>query len=86
MTTIDLQELSPTIAEAVKQALANGEEVFITENQKEHLAKVVSVSKLSNSPKPTEKRGLVGCMKGFVTYMADDFNEPLDDFKDYMPE
>ncbi|MGB3849265.1 MAG: DUF2281 domain-containing protein [Tunicatimonas sp.] len=86
MTTIDLQELSPTTAEAVKQALANGEEVFITENQKEHLAKVVSVSKVASFPEPSEKRGLVGCMKGFVTYMADDFNEPLDDFKDYMPE
>jgi hypothetical protein len=25
-----------------------------------------------------------GCMKGTVTWMSDDFNEPLDDFKDYM--
>jgi hypothetical protein len=25
-----------------------------------------------------------GCMKGTVLYMSDDFNEPLDDFKDYM--
>jgi len=22
-----------------------------------------------------------GCMKGFVTYIADDFDAPLDDFK-----
>ncbi len=33
-----------------------------------------------------KKRRLVGSMKGLVTYIADDFNEPLDDFKDYMPE
>jgi len=25
-----------------------------------------------------------GCMKGTVTRMSEDFNEPLDDFKDYM--
>ena len=25
-----------------------------------------------------------GCMKGMVSWMSDDFNEPLDDFKDYM--
>lgn len=37
------------------------------------------------SDKPKE-RGLFGCMKGVVTYMADDFNDPLDDFKEYMPE
>ena len=26
-----------------------------------------------------------GCMKGTVTYMAPDFDEPLEDFKEYMP-
>ena len=25
-----------------------------------------------------------GCMKGTVTWMSEDFNAPLDDFKDYM--
>ena len=25
-----------------------------------------------------------GCMKGTVTRMSDDFNAPLNDFKDYM--
>ena len=29
------------------------------------------------------KRHFAGCMKGVVSYMSDDFNEPLDDFKDY---
>jgi hypothetical protein len=40
---------------------------------------------LSETDQP-KKRKLVGSMKGFVTYMADDFNEPLDDFKEYMPD
>jgi|GEM_PF-878501 hypothetical protein len=33
--------------------------------------------------KPKQKREFGG-LKGFVTYMADDFNAPLEDFKDYM--
>jgi hypothetical protein len=27
---------------------------------------------------------LAGCMKGIIVYMDNDFNAPLDDFKDYM--
>jgi hypothetical protein len=29
-------------------------------------------------------RPRAGCMKGTVVFMSDDFNSPLDDFKDYM--
>jgi hypothetical protein len=31
-----------------------------------------------------KKHPYAGCMKGVFTYMSDDFNEPLDDFKEYM--
>ena len=87
ITTIDIQELSPDAAEAVKSALARGEEVFITEKEKKRFAKVVSVYDDSDlSPQSGRERGLFGSMKGLVTYMADDFNEPLDDFEGYMPE
>lgn len=33
---------------------------------------------------PGQKRLTFGCMKGTVTYMADDFNDPLEDFAEYM--
>lgn len=33
--------------------------------------------------KPKLKREFGG-LKGFVTYMAEDFDAPIDDFKDYM--
>ncbi|MFI5138198.1 MAG: DUF2281 domain-containing protein [Sphingobacteriales bacterium] len=33
--------------------------------------------------KPRQKREFGG-LNGFVTYMADDFDAPLNDFKDYM--
>jgi len=32
--------------------------------------------------KPVKPRA--GCMKGTFLWMSDDFNEPLEDFKDYM--
>jgi hypothetical protein len=32
----------------------------------------------------TSKKPFFGCMKGTVTWMSDDFNAPLDDFKEYM--
>jgi hypothetical protein len=36
-------------------------------------------------PSADEKtRMKFGELKGFVTYIADDFDEPLEDFKDYM--
>ncbi len=35
---------------------------------------------------PTERKPRqFGCMKGTVLYMAPDFDEPLEDFKEYMP-
>jgi hypothetical protein len=30
------------------------------------------------------KKPFFGCMKGTVTWMSDDFNAPLEDFKEYM--
>ena len=29
---------------------------------------------------------IIGLREGSLKYMADDFDEPLEDFKDYMPE
>ncbi|MFN4257418.1 MAG: DUF2281 domain-containing protein [Saprospiraceae bacterium] len=34
-------------------------------------------------PKP-KKRRKAGTLKGFLVYMADDFDAPLEDFKEYM--
>ena len=31
-----------------------------------------------------DRRRRFGSMKGFVTYVADDFDEPVEDFKEYM--
>jgi hypothetical protein len=44
--------------------------------------KLITQLKSKQLQKP--KRRLIGCMKGLVTYIADDFDAPLDDFKEYM--
>ena len=41
------------------------------------------ISQLKINKKPVSKRQF-GCMKGLVVSMADDFDAPLDDFKEYM--
>lgn len=33
---------------------------------------------------PTRKERKFGAMKGLILHMADDFDAPLEDFKDYM--
>lgn len=40
---------------------------------------------MPTEPKPA-KAGILGALKGGLIYMAPDFNEPLDDFEDYMPD
>jgi hypothetical protein len=37
-----------------------------------------------NSASVKKPKMKFGELKGFVTYIADDFDEPLEDFKDYM--
>lgn len=39
---------------------------------------------LAETKKTKKEKKFFGRMEGFVKYMADDFNEPLEDFKDYM--
>jgi hypothetical protein len=40
--------------------------------------------KLENMKKSKKKDRMFGSMKGLVVHIADDFDAPLEDFKDYM--
>jgi hypothetical protein len=44
----------------------------------------VIVKPICEQKKYVKKHPQAGCMKGVFTYMSDDFNEPLEDFKEYM--
>jgi hypothetical protein len=44
----------------------------------------LNLIKLNIDSKPKKKDRKFGSMKGLVVQMADDFDAPLEDFKDYM--
>ncbi len=44
----------------------------------------LNLIKLNDEPKPKKKERKFGSMKGLVVYIADDFNAPLEDFKEYV--
>ena len=44
----------------------------------------LNLIKVQESEKPTKKNRKFGSMKGLVKHIADDFDAPLEDFKDYM--
>jgi antitoxin (DNA-binding transcriptional repressor) of toxin-antitoxin stability system len=78
MSTITLEEAQSQLAELIHR-LKPGDEVLITENQLP-IARLTVTPKQQTSHKPRQARTL----RGTVTYMAPDFNAPLDDFREYM--
>lgn len=44
----------------------------------------LNLIKLQEAEKPKKKKRKFGSMKGLVKQIADDFDAPLEDFKDYM--
>jgi antitoxin (DNA-binding transcriptional repressor) of toxin-antitoxin stability system len=74
-TTITVEEAQAKLRELIHH-LAPGEELVITENQQ-------PVAKLVGEPSKPARPG-PGLGKGSILYMAPDFDEALDDMKEYM--
>jgi prevent-host-death family protein len=75
MHQVNLQEAGTQLAKLI-EAAANGEEVVITRSDGSAF-RIVPIS--STKPRPT-----FGSARGLVR-MSDDFDDPLEDFKDYAP-
>jgi len=75
MTTVSLQEAQAKLSDLI-HCLMPGDEIVITENN-QPVARLV--------PATVQPRRKLGTMQGTVTYMAPDFDAPLDEFKEYMP-
>ena len=76
--TLTIEEAQAKLRELIHQ-LAPGEEVVITENE-QPVAKLVS-----EPPKPRPGlRPPPGLGKGMITFIAPDFDAPLDDMKEYL--
>jgi prevent-host-death family protein len=75
METIDINKALPQINQLLEKA-ATGEEIIITRNN-QPMVKLVSTQAAPKRPP------LFGSDKNIIS-ISDDFDEPLEDFKDYM--
>lgn len=76
MRSVTIQEAQARLSELI-QRLAPGDELIITEDDQ-------PVARLTLATPTERKPRQLGTLKGTVLYMAPDFDEPLDDFKEYM--
>jgi len=74
MQQITLAEASKHLPDLIEAAIS-GEEIVITKDD-QPVVKLTPVS-------PIKRRPQFGSAKGLVT-ISDDFDEPLEDFKDYI--
>lgn len=76
MKQVNIAQAKAQLSELVR-ATMGGREVVIARDNKP-LVKLVRV-------KPKQGKRLPGCGKGEILFMSDDFDAPLDAFKDYEP-
>ncbi len=74
MTKVSIEEAQAKLQDLI-HSLPPGEEVTITEDDQ-------AVARLTAAMPANPPR--LGTLRGTVTYMAPDFDAPLDDFKEYM--
>ena len=74
MTQVNIHEAKTNLSKLIEKVL-HGEDVIIKKSNKP-IVKLVMVDELKNKRK-------LGSAKGQVI-IADDFDEPLEDFKDYQ--
>ena len=75
MTTISIQNAQASLAELIHR-LMPGEELVITEDERP-VARLRAATESRPQPR-------VGTLTGTVLFMAPDFDEPLDEFREYM--
>jgi antitoxin (DNA-binding transcriptional repressor) of toxin-antitoxin stability system len=74
MHQVNVEEAKSNLPDLIDAAV-NGEEVVIAKDDR-HAAKLVPVSQARPRPQFGSARGLIS--------MSDDFDEPLEDFAEYM--
>ena len=75
MHQVTIHEAKTNLSKLIQEALA-GEEVIIAKN-KQPLIRLTVLPEVKRQRK-------IGGAKGLIVRMEDDFNSPLDDFKDYV--
>lgn len=75
MSSVTVEEAQARLTELIDQLRA-GDEVVITRDAR-------PVARLSAFPSDARGVPKLGTLRGTVTYMAPDFDAPLDDFREY---
>ena len=75
MSTVTIQEAQLNLAHLI-DTLKPGEEIIITRDE-------LPVARLVGEEAGSRKPRKLGIAKDKILYMADDFDAPLDDFKEY---
>lgn len=75
-TTVAVEEAQAHLVELIDK-LIPGQEVIITRNEQ-------PIARLVGEPPRVRTPRQPGSAKGKILYMADDFDAPLEDFKEYM--
>lgn len=75
MNRIDVERAQTTLPDLIQEALASGE-VVITQDRRP-LVRIIDAREPQRLPRQP------GSAKGLIA-IADDFDEPLEDFRDYM--
>lgn len=83
MTTVTIEEAQARLPELIEQAAA-GEEIVIVRDDQPPLRLQVSPSAKPLARPGHERTHAFGFAKGGITFMAEDFDAPVDDFRDYM--
>jgi prevent-host-death family protein len=74
--TISIEQAQSRLTQLIDQ-LGQGQELIITRDG-------TPVAKLVGQHQHARKPRQPGWGKGIITYIADDFDAPLEDFKEYM--
>lgn len=74
MLNIDINQAKQNFPELIEKTVSNGEVIITKDGQP--IVKMVPLTK-------AKKERKFGTAKGLIK-MADDFDQPIDDFKDYM--
>lgn len=75
MKTVSIHEAKTHLSRLIREVIS-GEEIIIAKG-KIPVVKIIPVENVVQERTP-------GYAPGLITYIAEDFEEPLDDFKEYM--
>jgi len=76
MTNVTIEEARAKLSELIDH-VKGGDEVVITRDDQ-------PVARLIATVCPAQQPRRLGSLQGTVTYMAPDFDAPLEDFEEYM--